>query len=569
MLKRIVLGLLFAMLPGVALAQGQENFLPPKSQLYFRFDGMEKHQATYDKTAVGKMMQGETGKFLDEFWKYTQENLQTAAQNEPKIGPLLKDFNKLIVAMYQNGLVMGVAVDKVNPPAVQTVLVFPKAAGESGTLLPLVQKIAEETKAKVQSAKVGKRFVNTVDVQFLKIGWWAQGNDAIIFLGSTDPVAFAKDIDTKKTGLASHALYKRVAGFKEFPTVSRGYLDLNNLLTVASEIDPRAEKIIDHLGLKGIKSITFASGFDGPAERAVVDVDIPGTRTGLLALSSQKKISLKDLPKLPKDLDGFSAGTIAISKSYDVITKLVEGVLGVVAPDQVDNVKDQIKNFEGAVGIDFNKDLFDNFGDVYVSYNSGSDGFLGTGAVVAVQIKDGKKMAATIQKLIKAVPVIPGGGELAIKKTTYRSGEIFQLGMSGGQVNSHFASFGIYKGWFVYSQFPTAIKGFILRQEGEIPAWKADESTAKALAQFPSEFTAIHISDPRPTVKIALSIAPFVLNLANTGIPFVLPGYRSFDLELIPHPEEATRHLFPNVTVTTDDGKRQRTETRGSLLLPF
>ena len=83
MLKRIVLGLLFALLPGVALAQGQESYLPPKSQLYFRFDGMEKHQATYNKTAVGKMMQGETGKFLDEFWKYTQENLQTAAQNEP------------------------------------------------------------------------------------------------------------------------------------------------------------------------------------------------------------------------------------------------------------------------------------------------------------------------------------------------------------------------------------------------------------------------------------------------------------------------------------------------------
>src|SRR5205807_989585 len=99
---------------------------------------------------------------------------------------------------------------------------------------------------------------------------------------------------------------------------------------------------------------------------------------------------------------------------------------------------------------------------------------------------------------------------------------------------------------------PTAIKGFILRQEGEIPAWKADAATAKALAQFPSEFTAIHISDPRPTVKLALSLAPFVLNIANTGLPFVMPAYRPFDLELIPHPEVVTQHLFPNVTVTTD-----------------
>src|SRR5882762_2673434 len=95
MTKRTMLGLLFAMLPGVALAQ-QENYLPSKSQLYFRFDGMDKHQAAYDKTAVGKMMQGDTGKFLEEFWKFAVDNLQTAAQNQPNFEPLVKDLTKVI-----------------------------------------------------------------------------------------------------------------------------------------------------------------------------------------------------------------------------------------------------------------------------------------------------------------------------------------------------------------------------------------------------------------------------------------------------------------------------------------
>jgi hypothetical protein len=573
MLKRMVLGLFVALLPSVALAQAkQEDYLPAKSQLYFRWDGMEKHQAAYDKTAIGKTMQGDTGKFLDELWKFTHDNLQAAAQNEPKIGPLLKDLTKVIVNMHKNGLVFAVEVDTVIPPMVQAVLVFPKGAGESGTLLPLIQKIAEETKAKVNSAKVGKRFVHTVEIEMVKLGWWAQGNDAVVFLGTTDPVAFAKDIDAKKTGITKNPLYVKVNSFKDFETASRGYFDVTSVLKVAADIAPPAEKIIDEIGLKGLKSITFVSGFEGPAERSVVEADVSGPRKGLLSLASTKKISLKDLPVLPNDLTGFSAGSANLSKSYDVITSLIVGVMSVAAPNEVDNVKDAIKAFEGAIGVDINKDLFGNFGDVVVSYSSPSDGFLGTGAVVAVQIKDGKKMSATIEKLMKAIPAIPGG-EITMKKKMYHGGEIMQLGMSNPQFTNHFATIGIYKNWFIYAQYPTPIKGFILRQEGELPAWKADESLTKVLSEFPSEFNSIQVSDPRPTVQTLLSVAPFALNLANTfggmGFQFFGAQYRPFDLDLIPHPQEAVRHLFPNVTVSTDDGKRVRSETRGSLLLPF
>ncbi len=572
MFKRMVLGLCLALLPSVAWAQSQENYLPGKSQLYFRFDGMKMHQATYDKTAVGKMMQGETGKFLNELWKWAYEQGQNAAQNEPKIGPLLKDFTKLIGTMYDNGLVFGVEAGSVNPPTVQAVLVFPKGAGESGTLIPLIQRIAEETKAEVKNTKVGNRFINTTRVEFLQIGWWAQGADAILFLGTTDPVAYAKDIDAKKTGVATHPLYQRVAGFKEFPTVTRGFFDLGSVLGVASEVHPAAAKIIDELGIKGLKNITFASGFDGPAERSVVDADMSGPRRGLLSLASQKKISLKDLPVLPDDVKGFSASSITINKSYDVLTGTIDGVVRIFAPDKADDLKQAIKDVEGAVGVDIGKDLFGSFGDVIVTYNSPTDGILGTGAVVAMQAKDSKKIIGSIEKLVKAIPNNPGG-EVVLKRKPYHGGEIIQV-MLVGQANSHIATFGIYKNWFVYAQFPQPIKGFILRQEGELPAWKADEALTKALAQFPNEFTSIAVSDPRPTVRTVLAATPFVLNLANTfgglGGQFgILPGFRPFDLEHIPHAQEATRHLFPNVTISTDDGKRIRSETRGSLLLPF
>jgi len=568
MFKRMVLGLLFALLPTVGWAQtAQENYLPTKSQIYFRWDGMQTHRADFNKTAVGKMMQGDTGKFLDEVWKYAQEQLQNAARNEqPKVGELLKDFTKLVGSMHENGVVLGVSAETINPPQVQAVLVFPKAAGESGTLLPLVTKIAEETKANVKNNKVGKRFVHQIEVEFVKFAWWAEGEDAVLFLGTTDPIGYAKDIDAKKTGLASNALFKKVSSFKEFKTASRGYIDVTSLLLVGADVAPPAGKIIDELGLKGLKSITFASGFDGLAERSVVDVDMP-KRDGLLSFTSQKKISLKDLPVLPNDASGFSASSIKLDKAYDTVLNVVDGIGRVVAPNDIDNVKETIKAFEGTLGVDISKDLFGNFGDLMVTYSSPSDGIFGTGAVVAIQVKDGKKLGKSIEKIVKAIPATPAG-DVSIKRNAYRNGEIVQLQISG-MTNSNLATFGIYKNWLIYAQYPQPVKGFILRQEGELPAWKADAALTKALGQFPSEFTAIKVSDPRPMVQTVLSVLPFGFNILNAvGTPLV-PGFRPFDIDLIPHAQEASRHLFPNVSVTIDNGTRIRTETRGSLVLPF
>ncbi len=580
MFKRMVLGLLFMLLPGVALGQGvQESYLPAKSQIYFRWDGMQTHRAAFDKTALGVMMKGDTGKFLDELWAFAHENLKNAAQAEPKVGPLLKDFTKLLGTMHTHGLVFAVEVEQIKPqPMVQAVLVFPKAAGESGTVMPLIQKIAEETKADVKTVKVGKRFVNTVEVELLKVGWWGQGSDAVLFLGTTDPVAYARDIDSKKTGLAGNPLYKKVAGFKEFPTAARGFIDFNSTLNIIADIAPQAGPIIDETGLKGLKSISFMSGFDGPAERSVVDVDMPGPRKGLLSLTSQKKISLKNLPALPNDISGFSAGSVAFNKSYGEFVNLAHGIIRVFDADKADEIKDAIKNFEGAVGVDISRDLFGSFGDVMVAYSSASEGILGTGAVIAIQVKDGKKIASTLDKLLKGIPANPLG-EFGLKRKTYRGGEIIEIG-SSGKLNSRFATIGLYKDWLIYARYPQPIKGFIMRQEGVLPTWKADPALTKILAQFPEEFTSITVSDPRPTVRTVLAAAPFVFDTINSLGAFAQLGaqfggggpgfnYRPFDIDTIPHAQEATMHLFPNVTISTDDGKRIRTESRSSISLPF
>jgi hypothetical protein len=121
----------------------------------------------------------------------------------------------------------------------------------------------------------------------------------------------------------------------------------------------------------------------------------------------------------------------------------------------------------------------------------------------------------------------------------------------------------------LFASYPQPLKGFILRTSGELTSYDVKARLGKRLDAFPKEFVSLSVSDPRPTVKLLLSLAPPALSLINGLSSQFLPASPQFDVTLIPNVHEATRHLFPNITVTTDDGMRVRMDTRASLNLPF
>ena len=122
---------------------------------------------------------------------------------------MLKDFTKLISAMYQNGMVMGVEVDTIHPPIVQAVLVFPKAAGESGTLLPLIQRLPRN-QGQWGNEKKKRLRQHLVEVEAVKLGWWGAGIRRDHFPRHYRIwLRYAKDIDAKKTGNVSNACTRK------------------------------------------------------------------------------------------------------------------------------------------------------------------------------------------------------------------------------------------------------------------------------------------------------------------------------------------------------------------------
>ncbi len=565
MVRRCMLAMLVLAVPSVAWAQlGSEKYLPAGSQLYFRWDGFDGHRADFDKTACGKLLKGDTGKFLAGLGTYVGQQIDgVVGAFDPQAAQVVKDVGKIIEGVGKNGIVLGVELKSIKPPDVQATLLLPKSG--DGPLLPLVKKAFDMSGMDVKETKVGKRTVFHVEPEKdLHIGWWNEAGDAVLVIGTNSPVKIAKG--SVKT-LAGNARYKEVAGFKEFPTWCRGYLDFAGLTKVVKTISPDVSKLIDELGLDGIRSLTFYSGFDGPAERGLVELSTPGPRKGLLKLASQKTVKLADLPPLPTDLTSFSISSIDLAGMYDVLVPTVEAAVKIFAPNEADKVKEFIKQAEGIVGVKFRDDLLASLGDTMVNYNSPGDGPLGLGAVTMITVKDAKKLRASLEGVVKGLNNLPGVN-VALKKKIYREVELLEVHI-GGPFNFTVPTFAIHKGWLIVSNYPQPVKGHILRDAGELPAYDVQKKLGKYLAPFPKEFVSLSMSDPRPTVKFLLSLTPTAMTLLNGVTSQFLPAAPQFDVTLIPHAQEVTRHLFPNISVTTDDGKKVRLESRSSLGLPF
>jgi hypothetical protein len=566
MWRRFWLAGVLILVPAVSWAQSApERFLPAGSQIYLSWDGLDKHRAAFDKTALGKMLKDDTGKFLSALWTYGNELMDVALrQADPNAAALIKEIPPILAGIQHHGFVLGIELKSLNPPQVQAVIVFPKAA--KGSLVPMIEKLTSLAGADVKKSTVGQRTIHEISHEPVHFGWWKDSNDVVLTVGTASPADVARAADSSTSSFAQSKSYGKITEFKEFSTWARGYVHIADLLEKVAALAPQADQMIDQLGLKGLLGVTFHSGFVGTGERSIVEVHT-GERKGLLAFMSKKTITLADLPPLPSDVTSFSASNFHLRNLYDGGVKIAEAASNVFANGAVDP-KESIRQVEALLGIKFGEDLFGSFSDMFVSYSSSSEGPLGLGGVYLFKVKDEKKLGETLEGLFKAIPPFPGA-EVSFQKRPYRGGEVLELKIKTDQGEYPIAAMTIHKGWFLFASYPQSAYGFILRSNGTLPTWKADAKLTKALAALPKEFTAISVSDPRPTVQAVLSFAPTLMTLANSILPNVLPGAPTFDVGAIPHAQDAVRGLFPNITVTTDDGKRVRSETRASLALPF
>lgn len=558
----VMAGLMLA--PSAVMAQAHPTrALPSGSQLYFHWDGLDKHQAAFEQSALGKTLKGDTGKFLHALSQYVGEAIRTGLANAVDAelaGAVKEELFGFCDTVNKKGLAVAIELRQLDPLDLQAMIVFPGGGGPKKSPYGLLQTLAKlDPTGQVRPAVVGKHKAQHVQFDRFHMVWWTDQGDLMLALGTNGPENVLKG-----TGkLMARPLYQQVHQFKEIDHHLRGFIDLQAIGAVVNKIDPKVEKITAELGLKAIKGLTFHSGFDGPGERSIVDLHIDGERKGILKLATNRTFTLADLPPLPPDLTDFSASTFDMGTLYDVSVHTAQVVAKLVAPNDAPDIKGLIKQVEQQAGVKFKEDLFDQFDQLFVNYAAWPEGFLGLGAVNLVKVKNGDKVVTSIQKLAKAVNDTLGGFgfTIDIKKTDYRGVAVYQIDM-GKQTMGTAPAFAVHNGWLAYASYPQPIQGFILRSKGELPTWKAGKQLQKLLEPFPKEFTGIAVSDPRPACRTFLSLLPTGVAILNGVTHEFAPGIPQFDVSLIPNAYEATRYLFPSITVTTDNGKRLRSETR-------
>jgi hypothetical protein len=560
---------------GIARAEDPpEQLLPATAQLYLRWDGIDAHKDAYRKTALGKMLAGDTGTFINEVFTQVQAGLGTvltveellsgaAPEELRKMKAQAEEAAKLLGLLAQHGFILAVDVRKLEPLDMQVTIIMPNVA-KPGPLFGALRLVATLSHGKTHEKKFEGR-----DVTFLggdegiSLAWWAEEKHAVVTFATVPAEAVVKRIRRgNHARLTAAPLFKRLQGFDKFETGARGFLDMAALVKVAESRGKEFSQLFDDLGLKGLKSLVLYSGFDGDAERGLIELETTGERKGLLTLLGGKAFRLADLPPIAPDSTSWSAMHFDPGTFYDVIVSGIEGVVRIASPDDVAGVKGFIKLANDALGMDVRKDLLDALGDRFVMYQSPSEGPFSLGQTYLFKVKDADKVKEGLAQLIKGVSRVTGA-EVRLKKRTYRGAEVREvhLKLPGFVI---LPSYAVHKDWLAVSFYPQSVHGYILRANGERPGWKPSDKVKATLEQLPKEFVSIAYSDPRPTLKQLFAIAPLIGATVNSVNPEV-----HFEVGSLPNAQEATSNLFPNVSVVADDGKVLRVESRASLTLPL
>lgn len=551
-----------------------ERLLPASTQIYLRWDGVDAHRTAYAKTSLGRMMKGDTGAFITGVFDKLQSSsaslltVETLRRGlEPKALKKMQADAKAAASLFsklgKHGFLLGGTLRRLDPPQGDVYLILPGMGEDPDPFFGALRLAIGIAGGEIKERKIAGRSVASLELPPVSLAWWVEGKHAVLVISTDNAEAVVKQMSSpERAALTDQPLFQRVASFKRFETVARAYVDSSALTQMGAKRGKEVAKLLEDLGATGLRSLVMYSGFEGRGERGLIEWDMQGPRKGLLKLLGGKPFQLVDVPPLPSDVVSWSVSNFDIAALYDNLYKAAEQIVGLVSPDDLPKFKGFNKQVNDFLGIDLRKDLVGSLGERVASYTSPADGPLFFGQTLLFQVRDADKLQAALEQIIKNVGAA-SGTEVRIKKRDYRGAIIREVHVP--QRGFIFVpAYTIYKDWLVFGWYPQSVQAFVQRTKGELAVWKPSELTRTSLSKLPQEFVSISYNDPRPAVKFLMSIAPIIAGAVSSFSPAL-----NLDVGSLPPAQEVTKHLFPNVSVISDDGKTLRQDSLGSLALPL
>jgi hypothetical protein len=602
-----------------AVDAAPEMLLSPTSQLFVRWDGIAAHNDAYKKSIWGGVMAGPTGDSIRAMMVKGPKLLGANLLSEPLLegkAPKdlkanltdLKNASKIIDLVADKGAVVAAEVREPRPtlkgigsaigglfgggklpgaealiPDAYVLAIVPDAGNQAETFYAAIRLLLKKNELTPEPFAIAGRSGFQMQ-SHLHVAWWVEGKHFVVYAGSMKPEAMVAEMtaNPSKGGVTAHPLYVRCRANPGYESITRGFVDANRVVGVAKSLAgpfvPGLSQRLDDLGLGNLKAIVFNSGFDGKESRATYEFEVSGERKGFAKVLKPQPITLKDLPPMPPDVSRFSALRIDPAALYEAGIVGLETLSLNTAFDGEDKAKtpaekltlrreEVAKQFDRQLGLSIKDDVVPYLGDTVVVFQSPTEGLSLFGTTICVKVTNPAKVKLAADRVQQALENIISA-PIKVRKKTLRGYEIRELYSRGFGVLT--PTVAVLDDWLVVSFEPQCVQGIVLRLKGEIPSWKPDDATAARLAKM-APGCGLQYCDPRSTVQNLCCIGPIIMSAVELQKRFLQTesDYNPFDTGLIPNGHELSKHLFPNLTVTRDDGKTIRVEVNESFSLPL
>ena len=544
-----------------------ETLIPVETVLFLGHDGAEKHKAAWEQTAAHESMyeSGMVG-VVEKVMEWAAQ--QSGADQNPELDAAVKHLD-------DHGATLAVSLPTVpGPPIPQITIVLHNAAEYQPMLTGLARNFGLFVGAQFEQHEIKGRSVASALIPNspgVEVGIWAEGEHLLIVAGRDATTAGVSVAVGDVPNLTSNSLWKKYNYDTEgFETNSVCWLDFKSLrntfgqMPIPSPTRKTVNDVLKTVGLHNLDAFAHQYGYKGKALWTETSVEIDGPRTGLLALSDQKSMTLADLPPLPANTNGFNAVRLDTSAMWDVLTQLVRAGTAFGPPDAADQVEGVLDNLPQMIGFDPRADLFEALGDVVCVFADPDQGFLGTGMGVMLKVDDPNKLQATInQLLLKGEQV--SRGEFKVHRSDKHGRELLLFQFGEVQIGA----LTIDDGWLIAGIMPQSVESALLRIDGELESWKPTQAQAVALDALPKSFTSVTVGDPRASWHTLMKLAPLILSGGQVALreERIIPRDAELPITIadLPPAELIVRPLFPNVTVTTSDADGIHVTSRKSL----
>lgn len=326
------------------------------------------------------------------------------------------------------------------------------------------------------------------------------------------------------------------------------HLDAEAILKAIDPLlkDQNIRKALEASGLLALKRIDSVSGLDAVASVDKMVIETNGPPRGLLALVGEKPLTTGDLKGIPDNAVQASVVRFDLGQAVETILKAAEKFDLTVRQQY-----DMYSNLgEGMLGFSLKNDFLKGLGDVWTVWSGAGD--TGNGFLVAITVKDQKKLQKVQEALIKLATPLLQQGPAKLNDFTFRNAKGYQLDVPNlGPMVQLSPTWVISRDQFIIGSTKEIVTIHLTAATS-----LAENDSVKAALKREPKTVMLTYRDPKPELQAIIENAPTLqAAITQAGADFTIPPLPPFaDIE---------PHLAPSVSTTARTQNGWRSESHG------